>query len=156
MPVEMRVEPWWAVLTVWGVVNAVNGLQAAGFLSRVWTGSRAINHLLGYAIVALALPAAVALVAFVRAGAGWRQWIGPVVCLAFMVLMIAVEYVWPVEFRSPARPSILVPYLVLFFGAILLMGLPMFRMDLRLWLVTVATTILLLGSMGVAMYAGVG
>jgi hypothetical protein len=49
-----------------------------------------------------------------------------------------------------------VPYLVLFFGAILLMGLPMFRMDLRLWLVTVATTILLLGSMGVAMYAGVG
>mgnify|MGYP007134646546 CR=1 FL=1 len=70
--------------------------------------------------------------------------------------MIAVEYVWPVEFRSPARPSILVPYLVLFFGAILLMGLPMFRMDLRLWLVTVATTILLLGSMGVAMYAGVG
>ena len=68
MPVEMRVEPWWAVLTVWGVVNAVNVLQAAGFLSRVWTGSRAINHLLGYAIVALAFPAAVALVAFVRSG----------------------------------------------------------------------------------------
>lgn len=156
MQVEMRVDPWWAALTVWAVVNAVNVLQAAGFLSRVWTGSRAINHLLGYAIVALALPAAVALVAFVRAGAGWRQWIGPAVYLAFVVLMIAVEYAWPVEFRSPARPSILVPYLVLFFGAILLMGLPMFRMDLRLWLVTVATTVLLLGSMGIAMYAGVG
>ena len=28
------------------------------------------------------------------------------------------------------------PYLLLFFGAILLMGLPMFRMDRRLWLVT--------------------
>ncbi|MGC9333628.1 MAG: hypothetical protein ACP5JJ_05725 [Anaerolineae bacterium] len=156
MQVEVRVDPWWAALTVWGVVNAVNVLQAAGFLSRVWTGSRAINHLLGYAIVALALPAAVALVAFVRAAAGWRQWIGPVVYLAFVGFMIAVEYVWPVEFRSPTRPSILVPYLVLFFGAILLMGLPMFRMDRRLWLVTVATTVLLLGSMGVAMYAGVG
>jgi len=156
MQVETRVEPWWAALTVWGVVNAVNVLQAAGFLSRVWTGNRAINHLLGYVIVALAVPAAVALVAFVRAGAGWRQWVGPAVYLAFVVFMVAVEYVWPVEFRSPAQPGILVPYLLLFFGAILLMGLPMFRMDRKLWLITVATTVLLLGSMGVAMYKGVG
>ena len=59
--------------------------------------------------------------------------------------MILVEYVWVVEFRSPVRYDILVPYLLLFFGAILLMGLPMFRMDRQLWLVTVTTTILLLG-----------
>ncbi len=156
MPVQMKADPWWAALTVWGVVNAVNVLQAAGFLSRVYTGSRAINHLLGYAIVALAVPAALALVAFVRAGAGWRQGIGPAVYLAFVVFMVAVEYVWPVEFRSPVRYGILVPYLLLFFGAILLMGLPMFRMDRRLWLVTVATTVLLLGSMGIAMRKGVG
>lgn len=51
---------------------------------------------------------------------------------------------------------ILVPYLVLFFGAILLMGLPMFRVNRHLWLVTVVTTVLLLGSMGVAMRKGVG
>jgi hypothetical protein len=49
-----------------------------------------------------------------------------------------------------------VPYLVLFFGAILLMGLPMFRMNRRFWLVTVATAVLLLGSMGIAMRKGVG
>ena len=39
---------------------------------------------------------------------------------------------------------VLVPYPLLFFGAIL----PMFRMDRKLWLVTAATIILLLGSMG--------
>ena len=54
------------------------------------------------------------------------------------------------------RYDILVPYLVLFFGSILWMGLPMFRMNRRLWLVTVVTTVLLLGSMGFAMYMGVG
>ena len=54
------------------------------------------------------------------------------------------------------RYGILVPYLLLFFGAILLMGLPMFHLDRQLWLVTVATTVLLLGSMGVAMRKGVG
>jgi hypothetical protein len=36
------------------------------------------------------------------------------------------------------------------------MGLPMFALDRRLWLVTVATTVLLLGSMGAAILAGVG
>lgn len=156
MPVQMKADPWWAALTVWGVVNAVNVLQAAGFLSRVRTGSMAINHILGYAIAALAVPAALALVAFLSARAGWQQWIGPAVYLAFVALMVVVEYIWPVEFRSPMRYGILVPYLLLFFGAILLMGLPMFRMDRQLWLITVATTILLLASMGVAMRRGVG
>ena len=75
--------------------------------------------------------------------------------LTFIALMVVVGYARPVEFRSPMRYDILVPYLVLFFGAILLMGLPMFRSNRQLWLVTVATTVLLLGAMGVAMRKGV-
>jgi hypothetical protein len=153
---ETTVSPWWAALTVWGIVNMVNLLQAAGFLSRVPTGSRAINHVLGMVMIALALPAALALVALVRARAGGLQWIGTAVYLAFIVFMVVIEYILAIEFRSPVRVGILVPYLVLFFGSILLMGLPMFRLDRRLWLVTVGTTILLLASMGVAMRAGVG
>jgi hypothetical protein len=153
---QTRAGPWWAALTVWSVVNAVNMLQSAGFLSRIYTGSREINHLLGMVMIGLALPAAVTLVAFVRARAGWRQWLGPAVYLTFVAFELVVDYVWVVEFRSPVRPTILVPYLVLFFGAILLMGLPMFGLNRRLWLVTVVTTVLLLGSMGLAMYARVG
>ena len=156
MQAQMGGNPWWAALTVWGVVNAVNLLQAAGFLSRMPTGSLAVNHLLGRVMIGLAIPAIVALVAFVRAGAGWRHWIGPGVYLAFVALMIVVEYVWRVEFRSPMRYDVLVPYLVLFFGGILLMGLPMFRLNRPLWLVTVGATILLLGSMVLAMSKRVG
>lgn len=146
----------WPHLTVWAVVNAVNLLQAAGFLSRIWTRSMATNHVLGFVIMALAVPALASLVAFVRAKAGWLSWAGPAVFLAFALLMAVVEDIAPIEFRSPARPAILVPYLSLFFGAIFLMGLPMFSIDRRLWRVTVATTALLLGSMIVAMRAGVG
>jgi hypothetical protein len=156
MKAQMHVNPWWAALTVWGVVNAVNVLQAAGFISRVVTGTREINHLLGYGIVALGVPAILTIVAFARVQTSWRQWIGPAVFLTFLAFMILVEYIWRVEFRSPMRYDILVPYLVLFFGSIVLMGLPMFRMNRRLWLVTVATTMLLLGSMVFAMYMGVG
>jgi hypothetical protein len=156
MKAQTRVNPWWAAVTVWIVVNAINLLQSAGFISRVATGNRAINHLLGYGIVALAAPAALTIVAFIRTRAGWRQWIGPAAFLVFIAYMVLVEYIWRVEFRSPMRYDILVPYLVLFFGSILLMGLPMFRINRRLWLATVVTTILLLGSMGFAMYMGVG
>ncbi len=148
--------PWWAALTVWAVVNAVNVLQAVGFASRVATSSLATNRALGYGILALALPAAAALVAFVRAKAGWLSWVGPAVFLAFLALAAVVDYILPIEFRTPARPEILVPYLALFFGGILLMGLPMFSLDRRLWAVTLASTVLLLGSMGAALRAGVG
>ncbi len=156
MQVEWTVQPKWAVLTVWVVVNSVNLLQAAGFLSRVPTGSMTVNHRLGYVIAALGIPAAIALWGFVRAGAGWLHVLGPAAYVLFVAYMASIEYVRPVEFRSPARPEILVPYLVLFFGSIFLMGLPMFRVDQRLWLVTVTTAVLLLASMGVAMRAGVG
>jgi hypothetical protein len=149
-------EPWWAALTVWAVVNAVNVLQAAGFLSRIPTESMAVNHLIGYVIIVLAIPSTVALVALVRTGAGWLHLAGPIAFLAFVALMAVVDYAWPVEFRSPMRYGVLVPYLTLFFGAIFLMGLPMFRLNRQLWLVTVATTALLLGAMGVAMRKGVG
>jgi hypothetical protein len=155
MQAETGVNPWWAALTVWGVVNVVNVLQAAGFLSRVRTGSMAVNHRLGYAIIVLAIPSVVAIIAFVRVGADWLHWTGPAVFLTFIALMVVVDYTWPVEFRSPMRYGILVPYLVLFFGAILLMGLPMFRLNQKLWLATVVTTVLLLGTMGVAMRKGV-
>jgi len=151
----MSVDPWWAALSVWGVVNAVNVLQTAGFLSRLRTGSMAVNHILGYAMIALGIPSAAAIVAFIQVGTGWLQWIGSAVYLAFVAFMSIVDYARPVEFRSPVRHGILIPYLVLFFGAILLMGLPMFRLNLHLWVVTVATTILLLASMGIAMRKGV-
>ena len=148
--------PWWAALTVWGVVNSVNVLQAVGFLSRIRSGSVTLNRRLGYAMIALAVPALVALVGFVRSQAGVVTYIGPVVYLSFVALMLAVDSIAPLEFRSPRRYGILVPYLTLFFGAILLMGLPMFAMERSLWLVTVATTVLLLASMVWAMLEGVG
>ncbi len=148
---QTQLEPWWAALTLWAVVNAVNLLQTAGFLSRVRTGSMNINYILGYVIIALAVPSVIALVAFILVRAGWIQYAGPVVFIVFIAFMIVVDYSSPVEFRSPVRYSILVPYLLFFFGAILLMGLPMFGLDRKLWLITLVTTLFHLVSMGVAM-----
>jgi hypothetical protein len=146
--------PTWAVLTVWIVVNAVNVLQGVGFATR--TVDPGINHALGLGIVTLAVPAGCALVAFVRSRAGWRHVAGPAVFIGFVAFSIVVDYWLHLEFRAPRDPAILAPYLGLFFGSILLMGLPMFRINRRRWALTVATTALLLGTMLWAMSQGVG
>jgi hypothetical protein len=156
MQVHPNSEPHWAALSVWAVVNMVNILQGIGFLSRIRTGTMAVNHSVGYLIIVLSVPATLSLIAFVRAKADRLHWLGPAVFLAFVALLTMVDYLKPVEFRSPMRPEILVPFLLLFFGAIFLMGLPMFRIDRRLWIVTVTTTVFLLGSMIIAMRKGVG
>lgn len=148
--------PWWAALTVWGIVNAVNVLQAVGFLARIRSGSMALNHRLGYVMFALAAPALLALIAFIRSRTAAFDYVGLIVYLAFLALMLAVDYIAPVEFRAPIRYGILVPYLVLFFGSILLMGLPMYKIDRGYWLVTVVTSLALVGSMVAAMRQGVG
>ena len=61
-----------------------------------------------------------------------------------------------IEWRAPARPEIAVPLLTLFFGSIILMGAPMYRLYRRLWTVTVGTTTLLLAAMAYAMARGAG
>lgn len=143
--------PWWAALTTWVVVNIVNVAQSAGFVSRRRHGM-AVNQALGLVIAALAIPATVALLGFARAGNPW--WIGPAVFDAFVVLMLVVDYLRPVEWRHPARPGILIPYLLLFFGSILLMGIPMYTLNRGLWLVTVATSAALLASMTLSIRQG--
>ena len=151
---EGNVRLGWAPLTVWLVVNAVNVLQSAGFISRVITRSMAINHALGYVILALGIPSALALGALLYGRVPWLEWIGPAAFLCFIAFMVFVDYILSIDFRSPGRSDILVPYLVLFFGSIILMGLPMFRLNRNLWFVTVATSLLLIASMALAMLRG--
>jgi hypothetical protein len=143
--------PWWAALTTWVVVNLVNVVQAVGFVSRNRHGM-VVNHALGVVIAGLAVPATAALVGYAHAGSPW--WIGPAMFDAFVVLMLIVDYLRPVEFRRPVRPVILAPYLILFFGSILLMGLSMFDRNRGLWLVTVATSVVLLATMVRALNQG--
>jgi hypothetical protein len=139
---------------VWLVVNAVNLLQSVGFVTRPFAPQ--VNPVLGLVIAALAIPATWALLMFRRRRAGWLFVVGPLAFDAFVVLFVAVDYLAQVQWRDPLVPAIAVPYITLFFGSIVLMGLPMFRLDRRRWLVTVATSVVLLGSMVYAMSAGVG
>ena len=146
--------PGGAVLTIWVVVNLVNVLQAVGFVTRV--SSWDVQRTVGIVIAGLAVPATLALVSFLRCGSGWRFYSGPLMFDAFVVLLVVVEYVLVIEWRSPARLEVLVPLVSLFFGSIFLMGAPMFRINPKLWAVTAMTAAALLSAMLYAMSKGVG
>ena len=148
--------PEWlrAATVVWLVVNAVSVLQAIGFATR--PSAPEVNPALGLVMAVLAIPATWALIVFIRVRAGWRFVAGPVLFDAFVVLMVLVDRVLDIEWRDPVVPAIQVPYLVLFFGSIFMMGIPMLRIDRRRWLLTVITTALLLASMVYAIAMGVG
>jgi len=148
---------WRAMLVVWVVVNLVNVLQGAGFASRTpGPGGMSVNNALGVVIAVLALPATWALVVFVRERAGWLQYLGPLAFDAFVVLMLVIDYALTLEFRDPQRPAILAPYLLLFFGSIVLMGSPMYRSSRPRWAFTAVTSALLLAAMAYALARGVG
>ena len=135
-------------------MNAVNVLQSVGFATRPVAPE--VNQVAGLVMAVLGIPATVALVGFVRAGSGWWLVAGTVVYGLFVVFMLVVEDWLALEFRAPRRPEILIPYLVLFFGSVVVMGAPMLRIDRRLWAVKAATSVLLLGSMVCALSIGVG
>jgi hypothetical protein len=139
---------------IWLVVNAVNVLQAAGFATRPFAPW--VNPALGVVISALAVPATWALIKLIHVRAGPLFVAGPLVFDLFVAFHVLVTYVFQIEWRDPVVPQIQAPYLTLFFGSILLMGLPTFRLDRRRWLVTVGTTVLLLAAMVYAMAMGVG
>ena len=141
-------------MVVWGVVNVVCLLQAIGFATRVF--APAVNPILGVGIVAAAIPATYALVVFWRAHSGWLLVVGPLVFDAFVALHVVVDWILDVEWRDPPMPLVQIPYLVLLFGGIVLMGIPMFRLDRRRWGVTVVSAALLIAAMLYAMSRGVG
>ncbi|HEY5185646.1 MAG TPA: hypothetical protein VIM19_12240 [Actinomycetes bacterium] len=133
------------------MVNLVILAQSVGFASRRRHGM-VVNQALGLGIAVLGAPATAALLGYARAGSSW--WVGPAVFDVLVVLMIVVDYVRPVDLRQPARPAILAPYLLLFFGSIVLMGLSMFEVNRGMWLVTVTTSVVLLIATAAAMRQG--
>jgi hypothetical protein len=151
---RLGIESRRAVDVVWLVVNAVNVLQAIGFATRPvapW-----VNAALGVVISGLAIPATWALLRLIRRRSDLHLAAGPLVFDLFVAFHVLVEYVLRIAWRNPVVPEIQIPYLGLFFGSIFLMGLPMYRIDRRRWLVTALTTSLLLLAMVYAIAMGVG
>ncbi len=154
LPTMPAKNPFTTEIILWGVVNIVNIAQSIGFFSR--TGGGGIQSMVGILVMILAVPAGVVIWRDVTTGEPLWKWIGALVFILFAVVELFVDYILKVEFRQPPRTSILAPYLILFFGSILLMGIRMYPVSKPLWGVTALTAVLLIASMLWAQAKGVG
>ena len=111
---------------------------------------------MGVVIMAMAVPAGVAVARDLASGRPLWKWAGAAVFVVFAVVELLVDYVLDVEFRRPARPAILAPYLLLFFGSIVLMGIRMYPVSKPLWGITALTAVGLVTAMMWAHTKGVG
>jgi hypothetical protein len=137
---------------VFTVVTVVCIAQSIGFFSR--PHNPAWNRGLGVLILCMAVPAAAAAVLTARSGGRW--WLAPASFVAFAAFALIVDYIMGVPFRQPPQPAVLVPYLMLFYGSILAMGLYLLPVSRVLWAIAGGTAALLIVATIFAQVRGVG
>ncbi|MCU0522666.1 MAG: hypothetical protein MUF84_18490 [Anaerolineae bacterium] len=88
----------------------------------------------GWIVYALAIPAAAISLVLLRGGKPWWSWLGGFIFLPYAAFGYWVDYVIGIGWRSPFRPAIGVPYLILYYGTVMFYWWPLARLGRPLWL----------------------
>jgi hypothetical protein len=110
---------------------AVQLLLLAFFAAHLWRPTRAATF--GHLVYAMGLLALGLAIAFVIERQPWHLVLAFVLYLAWSAVGATVDVIWPVEWRSPPRWSILVPYGALLIAALVALWIPLWWVDRRLW-----------------------
>lgn len=89
----------------------------------------------GWIIYALCIPAVIISIILLRGGKSWSFWLGGFLFLVFALFGYWVDYVARIEFRNPIRPSVLVPYVVLYLATVMFYWWPLGLLSRPLWFV---------------------
>ena len=87
----------------------------------------------GWIVYALALPFAALSALQVAAGKTWWLWLGGFLYAAWAAFGYLVEYVLRLEWRSPIRWTIFVPYVLLYLATSMLYWWPLAQLSRPLW-----------------------
>jgi hypothetical protein len=89
----------------------------------------------GWIVYALCIPAVVISVILLLGGKSWSFWLGGFLFLLFAAFGYWVDYVAQIEFRSPLRLSILLPYIFLYLATVMFYWWPLWPLSRLLWAV---------------------
>lgn len=89
----------------------------------------------GWIFYALCIPAIVISIVFIRGGKSWSFWLGGFLFLVYAVFGYWVDFVAQIQFRSPIRPSVAVPYVVLYLATVMFYWWPLGLLSRPLWFV---------------------
>lgn len=88
----------------------------------------------GWIVYALSLPAvAISLILLLR-GKTWSFWLGGFLFLLYAAYGYWVDYIKRIPWRNPLRPSIMVPYVLLYLGTVMFYWWPLGMLSRPLWI----------------------
>lgn len=87
----------------------------------------------GWIVYALCLPALIISVLLLRGGMSWHYWIGGFIYLLFASVGYWIDYVAKIQFRSPFKADVGIPYIVLYLGSVMFYWFPLANLSRPLW-----------------------
>jgi hypothetical protein len=76
----------------------------------------------GWIVYALCIPAAFVSFLILRGGKDWTFWFGGFLFVLYAAFGFWVDYVAKIQFRSPIRISVLIPYIFLYLATVIFSG----------------------------------
>lgn len=88
----------------------------------------------GWMVYALCIPAAIISLILLRGGKSWSFWIGGFIFVVFAAFGFWADYMAQIQFRSPIRLSILLPYVFLYLATEMFYWWPLGILSRGLWI----------------------
>ena len=89
----------------------------------------------GWIVYALCIPAVAVSLLMIQAGRDWSFWLGGFLFLGFAIFGYLVDYRYKFQFRKPFKPSIGIPYVLMYLAAIMFYWWPLTLIRRPLWYV---------------------
>ena len=89
----------------------------------------------GWWVYALCLPGLLVSILLLFGGKPWSFWLGGFLFLVYAVFGYWVDYIKGIQWRSPPRFSVLVPYLSLYLATVMFYWWPLGLLSRTLWIV---------------------
>lgn len=106
------------------------------FALRKWRFSFAMRY--GPIVYALGIPAAAASLLILLGGKPWWLWLSGFLYLVWGIYGYWIEYVRKIEWRSPIRWTVFVPYILLYLATTMFYWFPLIRVYKPLWYIYAA------------------
>jgi hypothetical protein len=89
----------------------------------------------GWLVYALCIPAAVISLVLLLNGKSWFYWLGGFLFVLFAAFGYWVDYVMGIQWRSPFRASVGIPYVLLYLSTLMFYWWPLWNLSRPLWAV---------------------
>ena len=103
------------------------------FAIRKWRFETAIRY--GTIVYGLGIPAFIVSVILLLGNLNWEFWLGGFIYLVWAIFGYYVEYVKKIEWRSPIRLNIFIPYIIIYLATVMFYWWPLANINKSLWYV---------------------